>query len=227
MTKWTALAAAFAMGAAGSEAAELSVRAEESDKATSPLEQILEQSYDRDTLAAIIGHSSRGVRPRGNRRSERSSKAVDAAGMRRVERFQPLIDQYAQLRGLDPNLVKAVIYTESGGNPNAVSGKGAGGLMQIMPATAAELGVRDLFDPEDNIASGTRYLGALMEKFRSPELALWAYNAGPQSVARDRMPAETQRYVPKVMEVSRYLAKSEPASRQLPGGRPRQDPREN
>ena len=77
--------------------------------------------------------------------------------------------------------------------------------MQLMPGTAAELGVEDLFDLEQNIASGTRYLGALLERFKSVELALWAYNAGPRAVEQNRMPGETQKYVPQVLRVKTSL----------------------
>jgi soluble lytic murein transglycosylase-like protein len=203
-------------------AAEILVGTGKDDNRKSTLAaQILEQSYDPKILAAIIGVSSRKSGTEGRRTTTTTtnpsrittatattiggSKVVNAAGLRRVERFQPLIERYAKASRLAPNLVKAVIYAESGGDPQAVSKQGASGLMQIMPATAAELDVVDLFDPEDNIESGTRYLGALMERFHSPELALWAYNAGPQSVMRDYMPAETQKYVPKVIRIRRFL----------------------
>ena len=109
----------------------------------------------------------------------------------------------------DPNLVKAVIQVESGGDPNALSPKGAAGLMQLMPATAAELGAGDRFDPEQNIASGTRYLRGLIDQFKSTEVALWAYNAGPNAVRQGRMPLETQEYVPKVLRLRRAFASAE------------------
>ena len=200
----------------------LSVGKDGGGRRTASVTQILEDSYNPRTVAAIIGGSASKSRTEKPRSTIRTARVVDPSGLRRVERFQHLIDRYAQASNLEPNLVKAVIYAESGGDPHAVSTQGASGLMQIMPATAAELGVVDLFDPADNIESGTRYLATLMERFHAPELALWAYNAGPGSVDRDIMPSETQKYVPKVMKIRRILdrqsaAKVEEGSAQMDG----------
>ena len=81
--------------------------------------------------------------------------------------------------------------------------------MQLMPATADDLGVENRFDPEENIASGTRYLSELIDRFKSVEVALWAYNAGPTAVHYGRMPLETQEYVPKVLRLRRTYATEE------------------
>lgn len=105
--------------------------------------------------------------------------------------------------GLPEALIDAVIRTESGYRPHAVSRVGAQGLMQLMPRTARAMGVRDPLDPAQNIAGGARYLRRLFDRFGSVELALAAYNAGPARVARYRaIPPfkETQRYVKVVME---------------------------
>lgn len=117
--------------------------------------------------------------------------------------YDKLITQYSEARGLRADLVRAVIQVESGYNAKAVSSKGALGLMQLMPSTAADLGVRSPFDAEDNIRGGTAYLRQLLDRFNgSEELALAAYNAGPMAVDRygSRIPpyAETQDYVRKV-----------------------------
>ena len=176
-------------------------------RSTGPLADILSRSYQRSTVKSIVGHSSRGNKAKKQSRRLEMPAFVNADRIKRVERYQPLIDRYSSEYGLDADLVKAVIYMESGGNPRVVSPKGAGGLMQLMPGTAGELGVKDLFDPEENIKSGTRYLGSLLKRFKSTELALWAYNAGPQAVVRGHMPRETQDYVPGVIRLKHQFEK--------------------
>lgn len=126
----------------------------------------------------------------------------------RVMALAPLVDEAARNTNLDSALLMAVIETESGGNPQAVSSKGASGLMQLMPETGARHGATNLFDPRQNIAAGARYLRGLMQQFGGDvQLALAAYNAGEGAVRKygDQIPpyAETMKYVPKVM--SRYL----------------------
>lgn len=100
-------------------------------------------------------------------------------------RVEGLINKYAGAYGVDPALVRAVMRNESGFNPDAVSPKGAQGLMQLMPGTAALMGVRDPFDPEQNIAGGIGYLRRCLDRFGfNVPLAVAAYNAGPEAVAR-------------------------------------------
>jgi hypothetical protein len=99
--------------------------------------------------------------------------------------FDDIIVREARAQGLDPLLVKSVIWVESCFDPQAVSRVGAHGLMQLMPATAAELGVTDRFDPDQNIRGGVTYLARMLERFeRRLDLALAAYNAGPGAVER-------------------------------------------
>lgn len=108
-----------------------------------------------------------------------------------------LVVEEANRQGVDPQLALRVMQQESGGNPSAVSPKGARGPMQLMPATARDLGVNP-DDPADNIRGGVRYLGQQLKAFGSPELALAAYNAGPGNVRKyGGVPpfAETQNYV--------------------------------
>lgn len=115
-----------------------------------------------------------------------------------------LAQEVARRHGLDPALVLAVMGVESSFQPDAVSPKGAQGLMQLMPATAKELGVTDPLDPLQNADGGARYLRDLLARYDGDvEKALAAYNAGPGAVARHRgVPPyrETQAYVRKVLE---------------------------
>jgi len=112
------------------------------------------------------------------------------------------IEQAAAQHNVDPNLVRAVVKVESNFNPNAVSRKGAMGLMQLMPSTARQLNVKNPFDPEQNVDAGVRHLKQLLESYGGDvKLTLAAYNAGAGAVARSSgVPhyAETQNYVRRI-----------------------------
>lgn len=115
-------------------------------------------------------------------------------------RLEVLIKKYAKRYRVDEKLVRLVLRQESGGNPQAVSPKGAQGLMQLMPDTAAALGVQDAFDPEENIAGGVKYLKHCLKQFNQDVvLALAAYNAGPKAV-------EKYKGVPPYQETEKYVA---------------------
>ncbi len=123
--------------------------------------------------------------------------------------FADAIARAARRHGLDPKLLHALVIVESGYRADAVSPMGAGGLTQLMPGTAAELGVRDRFDVEQNLSGGADYLARQMLRFGDVRLALVAYNSGPARVARlGRIPniAETQAYVAAAVDC--YLALS-------------------
>jgi len=121
------------------------------------------------------------------------------------EAYEDLIQEAAGTYDLDPALIRAVMQTESSFNPTVVSRVGAQGLMQLMPALAEEMGVRDSFDPRENIMGGARYLRELLDRFRgNVRLALASYNAGPTAVAKyGRVPPyrETQRYVKQIQHL--------------------------
>jgi soluble lytic murein transglycosylase-like protein len=124
---------------------------------------------------------------------------------RRAAAYQGLIEEHAAAHDVSPALVSAVIQAESAFNPRARSHKGAMGLMQLMPATAAELGVRDPYDPRENIRAGVAYLKQLLVKYADEALALAAYNAGPAAVARyGTIPPyrETRNYVEKIRKAT-------------------------
>jgi soluble lytic murein transglycosylase-like protein len=124
------------------------------------------------------------------------------------DRYAPLVKKAAREHSLDQALLQAMIATESGFDPHAVSHKGAVGLMQLMPETARRYGVRNLYDPAENIQGGAKYLRDLMRKFNNDlSLTLAAYNAGEDAIIQygNRIPPyrETRLYVRKVMDLYR------------------------
>jgi soluble lytic murein transglycosylase-like protein len=133
--------------------------------------------------------------------------------------YDPFIHALAEETGVAPTLIKAVAFVESNLDPHAVSPKGAQGLMQLMPATAAVYGVEDAFDPLQNLRAGALHLRAQLEAFGGDvTLALAAYNAGAEAVRRHGgVPAypETQEYVRRVKERLGRSSTSPPA----PGAR--------
>lgn len=145
---------------------------------------------------------------------------IRVTGHPNVVRFTPLIEQHAKLRGLDPALVKAVVAVESAFDPQAVSPKGAIGLMQVVPETAKRYGLvpdarrtieQKLMDPVTNVRIGTRYLADLLKRFENDlTLALAGYNAGEQAVERygRRVPPyrETRAYVTIVQQFRDFYA---------------------
>jgi hypothetical protein len=135
---------------------------------------------------------------------------VGAAGAETGENpadYAAIIEKYSGEYGVDPKLIHSMIATESAFNSNAVSPKGAQGLMQLMPGTASRLGVSDPFDPVENISGGIRYMRSLLDMFSGyPDpliMSLAAYNAGENLVQRlGRVPAirETNDYVRNIMQ---------------------------
>ncbi len=110
-------------------------------------------------------------------------KGFSARGEKTEKLLHPFIIEVADEHEIDPDLIKAIIWAESSFNPNAVSQKGALGLMQLMPSTARSLGVKDCMNPKKNIGAGVRYFKELMHEFDGDEkLALAAYNAGSGKV---------------------------------------------
>ncbi|MDR2018190.1 MAG: lytic transglycosylase domain-containing protein [Syntrophobacterales bacterium] len=116
--------------------------------------------------------------------------------------YDSLIARHSETHGVDPSLVKAVVKAESNFNPNAISQKGAQGLMQLMPNTAKLMKVGNPFDPDENIKGGARYLRYLEDTFGDLELTLAAYNAGPQKVIEHKMNIppieETRNFIKRV-----------------------------
>ncbi|MCC7418147.1 MAG: lytic transglycosylase domain-containing protein [Acidobacteria bacterium] len=129
----------------------------------------------------------------------------------RSRAFEPLIQEHARRNGIRPDLVRAVMQVESAFDPRARSPKGAMGLMQLMPATMRQFGVKDAYDPADNVRAGAAYLRELLDRYEGNEaLALAAYNAGPGAV--DRYGAA----VPPYRETREYLERVGRAAAPLP-----------
>ena len=139
------------------------------------------------------------------------SEAVRSTRFAPTERsreYEELIREHARNNDVRPDLVLAVIQVESAFNPSAVSPKGAIGLMQLMPATIQQFGVRNPFDPRENVRAGVAYLRQLLDRYsNNEELALAAYNAGPGAVDKhgESIPPfrETRQYVSKVSDLAR------------------------
>ena len=157
-------------------------------------------------------HAHKSVHKHGSHRKHAVHRASPGSGGGAIQNHQydGLIARAANRYGVDPALVKAIICKESRFNPRAQSEAGARGLMQMMPDTARGLGVKDPFNPEQNVTAGTRYIGQLLKRYRGNErLALAAYNAGPGNVAKyGGVPpfAETQNYVTKVNQFRHQYA---------------------
>lgn len=148
------------------------------------------------------------VKVYGDSHYQRKPAALTAA---RRDAYDDIIDSASQRWGVDFSLVKAVIHAESAFDKEAVSVAGARGLMQLMPATAAQLQVREIHDPWQNIQAGTRYLRMMLDRFKGDvRHALAAYNAGEGNVRKyGGIPPfdETRHYVSKVTELeARYRA---------------------
>jgi soluble lytic murein transglycosylase-like protein len=136
-----------------------------------------------------------------------SVRATRPAPLERSRLYDDLIEEHARLNSIRSDLVRAVVQVESGFNPYAVSPKGALGLMQLMPATAQQFGVRNPFDPHENVRAGVAYLRQLLDRYENDErLALAAYNAGPAAVDRhgQNVPPyrETRDYVARINKMA-------------------------
>jgi soluble lytic murein transglycosylase-like protein len=132
--------------------------------------------------------------------------------------YDELIDEYSHQNDVRPDLVRAVVQVESAFNPYARSPKGAMGLMQLMPATADQFGVKNAFNPEENVRAGVSYLRQLLNRYDNDEqLALAAYNAGPGAVDRhgQSIPPyrETQNYVGRISSLAAAAPNTTTATR--------------
>jgi len=134
-------------------------------------------------------------------------RATRSAIAERSRPYESLITEHSRAQGVRADLVRAVMQVESGFNPYARSPKGAMGLMQLMPATAKQYGVRNAFNPTENVRAGVAYLRELLDRYQdNEELALAAYNAGPGAVDKHGQTVppyrETQSYVAQINKMA-------------------------
>jgi soluble lytic murein transglycosylase-like protein len=130
-------------------------------------------------------------------------RATRYAASDRGRQYDDLISEHSKRNGVRSDLVRAVMQVESAFNPNAMSPKGAMGLMQLMPSTARQYGVRNAFNPAENVRAGVAYLRGLLDRYsNNEELALAAYNAGPGAVDKHGQAVppyrETRNYVAQI-----------------------------
>ena len=134
------------------------------------------------------------------------------SSLERINKFENHIDEAAESYGIDRNIIKSIIMTESAGNHKAVSSAKAKGLMQLMDSTATDMGVRNVFNPRENILGGTKYFAQMLRQYSGDvKLALAAYNAGPQNVSKYKgVPPfdETKSYINKVLNYVEHFKES-------------------
>jgi soluble lytic murein transglycosylase-like protein len=146
---------------------------------------------------------------KGDQKSVAKQKSLDE----RLKSYSTFIAEASEKHGVNENLIKAVIATESGARPKAESARNAKGLMQLVDSTATEMGVKNVWDPRENILGGAKYLSRLLEKFDGDEqLALASYNAGPANVIKHGgVPPfkETKEYVARVMNFMKLFEEND------------------
>lgn len=161
-------------------------------------------SQDELRPVRVPSHTVRGSRRYSPPPQFSRPKQITTEQAQRLAKYAPLIQEAAIKHNVPVELICGVILQESGGNSRATSPAGARGLMQLMPATARRFGVKDIYDPKQNIDGGTAYLRFLVDRFKGNiELVLAGYNAGEANVEKygNKIPpfAETKAYVPKVL----------------------------
>jgi Rod binding domain-containing protein len=143
-----------------------------------------------------------------------SSRVIPSEGaINRINQYEENIDDAAESYGVDKNIIKSIIMTESAGNNRAVSSARAKGLMQLMDSTAVDMGVKNVFNPKENIDGGTKYFAQMLRQYDGDvKLALAAYNAGPGNVEKyNGVPPfdETKNYINKVLGYLNHFKESE------------------
>jgi hypothetical protein len=161
-----------------------------------------DQSTEGNTLGWISPAPDAAIPGQGESNIRQSSTPQAVKPVQSTTGIDAIIDKASRRFGVDRSLIESVIRAESDFNVKATSPKGAMGLMQLMPDTAEGLGVKNAYDPEENIMGGTRFLKYLLDRYKGDtSLALAAYNWGPGNLERStgKLPSETRNYVAKIM----------------------------
>lgn len=180
--------------------------------AISQKNKTVKNESEKVSLEGIFNTYNNSILNAGNI-SNKNYVATDVSNLTVDERIENAVQLYSNKYGVDSNLVKAIIKTESNFDPNVVSSAGAKGLMQLMPENCRDLGVEDPFNIEQNIEGGVKHIKEYIDRYDGDiEMALMAYNGGPTRMMNRgvtsiddiyKMPKETQNYVPKVMSYYR------------------------
>ena len=183
--------------------------------AISQKNKTVKNESEKVSLEGIFNTYNNSILNAGNI-SNKNYVAADVSNLTVDERIENAVQLYSNKYGVDSNLVKAIIKTESNFEPNVVSSAGAKGLMQLMPENCRDLGVEDPFNIEQNIEGGVKHIKEYIDRYNGDvEMALMAYNGGPTRMMNRgvksmadiyKMPKETQNYVPKVMSYYRGFA---------------------
>lgn len=183
--------------------------------AISQKNKTVKNESEKVSLEGIFNTYNNSILNAGNI-SNKNYVAADVSNLTVDERIENAVQLYSNKYGVDSNLVKAIIKTESNFDPNVVSSAGAKGLMQLMPENCRDLGVEDPFNIEQNIEGGVKHIKEYIDRYNGDvEMALMAYNGGPTRMMNRgvesmadiyKMPKETQNYVPKVMSYYRGFA---------------------
>ena len=183
--------------------------------AISQKNKTVKNESEKVSLEGIFNTYNNSILNAGNI-SNKNYVAADVSNLTVDERIENAVQLYSNKYGVDSNLVKAIIKTESNFDPNVVSSAGAKGLMQLMPENCRDLGVEDPFNIEQNIEGGVKHIKEYIDRYIGDvEMALMAYNGGPTRMMNRgvksmadiyKMPKETQNYVPKVMSYYRGFA---------------------
>jgi Rod binding domain-containing protein len=167
--------------------------------------------YDKDAKSSKnTDDSENGEKIKINLKDLESKKfSPSADSLKRLDKYDDYIDEASKTYGVDKNIIRSVILTESAGNSKAVSKARAKGLMQLIDTTAEDMGVTNAFDPKQNILGGTKYLAQMLRQYSGDlKKSLAAYNAGPQNVEKHNgVPPfdETKNYIARVLGYFNYL----------------------